>query len=353
MKKAFSEAAAVRRGRTVPRRAIALAAAALLLTAAVLVDLLVFPLRFLIAPLPALAERGTGEMRVHFIDVGQGDSALIEFPDGRTMLVDGGDGSDAATAAVVSEMRAAGLRKLDFVLLTHADADHAGGLAEIVSLFGAETAFMPPVEGAAEGTAFGDFYRAAADAGAEVRLSQMYEAILPADETYFYYLLFLAPLSPHIGSSAYNAGDENEASAVVWLEYEGRSLLLTGDAGEETEERLVRLAETLGDEAFSFPAQAAWGEVTLAPDLASLDFLKAGHHGSSSSTGEALLRMTSPGAVFFSAGAGNGYLHPSYRCIERVRECVPDAEIYRTDEQGTLLLTIRPGGDYAVTYGGF
>ena len=338
--------------RRFPLRAALLALAALVLAAVALFDAFVFPLHYLLRPLPALAARGEGELCVHFIDVGQGDATLLCLPDGKFMLIDGGDGSAEASGALVSALRAAGVKRLDYVLLTHADADHSGGLREAVRLFGADTVFMPPAERAAAGTPFGDFYEAAVQAGAEVCLSQMYEAVYPADAGEdFYYLLFLAPLPPSSENSAYRGEDDNESSAVVWLEYAGRSLLFTGDAGEETEAALADLFSVLGPEALAYPAETSGGTVWLAPDLASLDFLKAGHHGSAGSTGEALLAAARPEAVFFSAGAGNAYRHPAHSVAARIREH-GSAAMYRTDELGTVTLTVRRGGGYEVTWTG-
>ena len=74
--------------------------------------------------LPDVSKRREGELRIHFLDVGQGDCTLLEFPDGQTMLIDGGDGQERNTAAVLRYLNALKIKRPDFLLLTHSDSDH-------------------------------------------------------------------------------------------------------------------------------------------------------------------------------------------------------------------------------------
>ena len=333
-----------------PRTLLCLVLAALVL-AAVIVDGCVFPLRHAaaFASVPALSARAEGELRVHFVDVGQGDCTILEFPDGKTMAIDGGDGSLRANAAAVGYCLALGITRFDCVLLTHTDADHAAGLAELLSCFGADTVLYPAAceetgeeTGAADGEAYARFLAEAEACGAKLIPARAYAHLLSEREELFYYLLMLAPLS----RGEYK--DANDASAVCWLEYAGNSVLFTGDAPAEREEELAELFLATGGEVFSLRVPAYGREVALSPDLSKLTFLKAGHHGSNASTGDALLTLCKPEAVFFSAGAGNGYGHPSADCITRVRALVPDAQIWRTDELGSILLTLSADGSASV-----
>lgn len=342
------------------RKLAALALAVCLVVAAVLVDNLLVPLEYLwaFASAPSVSERAEGDLRVHFVDVGQGDCTILEFPDGRTMIVDGGDNSKSVRDTVVGYCRGLGIRSFDYALLTHPDTDHAGGLDEVFRCFGAETVYLPYVVRADADAAYAEALRAAEEIGAQVRLSQTYETIVSESEEAFYYLMFLSPLSPQIESSYYTAANAegadaqavNDASAVVYLEYAGRSLLLTGDASAAVEDKLVSDYTVLGGSLFGLTVQTGWGEILLSPLPEEIDFLKAGHHGSADSTGEALLSLCSPEAVFISAGAGNLYAHPSMTCIQRIRDLSPGAEIFRTDELGTVILTIHNDGSYGVSY---
>ena len=121
----------------------------------------------------------------------------------------------------------------------------------------------------------------------------------------------------------------NEASLVLALQYQGFDMLLTGDvegAGEEM------LTETLKAEY----ADTSW------------EVLKAAHHGSAGSSSERFLRLTSPECAFIGVGAGNSYGHPAQETVGRLADI--GAEIYRTDELGSIVLTVRADGTYAIDY---
>lgn len=321
-------------------------ALALFAAAFLIVDQCVFPMRYAAAlmRLPAIPAREEGQMRVLFADVGQGDCTVIQFPDGTAMLIDGGDGSLSARSEAIACCFALGVERFDSVLLTHPDSDHAAGLAELIACFGADTVWLPlfaEAEGE-DGAAYAAVLSAVEESGAETRFAQTYAHFLSSEEEYFYYGMFLSP------SEGESYADTNDASAVLWLEYAGKSFLFTGDASGRVEDALVRAYEQTDGAVFELDVPAYGGTRTLAPALSELTFLKAGHHGSNASTGEALLSLCSPDAVFFSAGRGNLYGHPSDSCIARVREAVPDAALYRTDELGSILLTLSADGSCTV-----
>lgn len=331
---------------------------AVLLIIASLIDGFLFPLTYFraFASAPSIAKRGEGDLRIHFLDVGQGDCTVIELPDGKFMMVDGGNDGEAVRRSVLGHCKALGVKKFDYILLTHPESDHAGGLDDVLRCFGAEVIFLPYTT-KADG-AYSDFLAAANEEGAECKISQTYEYVCSEQADEFYFLLFLSPLNPSLDSSYYNPAnaedasseDVNDASAIVYFEYAGRSLLLTGDASSKVEDKLVEDYETIGKELFSRTVETAFGTQVLTAELDSVDFLKAGHHGSSGSTGEALAALCRPKAAFVSCGAGNGYGHPSLTCAENILSASPDAEIYRTDELGNIMLTIHSDGSYEVTY---
>lgn len=318
-----------------------------------LADAFLCPLDVLVRRAAGYTARGAGQLCVNVLDVGEGDCILIEFPDGKTLLMDGGDGSAEHLASVYSFLDARGIRSLGDVMATHADADHVGGLASIVARYGAERVFVPQTEKSllADNTAYARFYAAAQASGAEFVLSQNFRTTLSGDRDEFYYWMILSPRSPLIEGSEYGRTDEdarNDVSAVVYLEYAGRRFLFMGDAGTRVEEQLADLSRELQDQVFWFPAEAAWGTQEVAPDLNGLDFLKAGHHGSADATGEAFLRLTKPAAVLFSVGAGNAYGHPSLTTLARIRSVVPGASVWRTDELGDITVTVSRDGTYTI-----
>lgn len=94
--------------------------------------------------------------------------------------------------------------------------------------------------------------------------------------------------------------------------------------------------------------QTGYGTFTLSPALADIDFFKAGHHGSASSNGAALLSLCRPAEFFISCGAGNSYGHPSLTAIGNVLAASPDARILRTDELGSIMISVRADGSYDV-----
>ena len=342
-------------------RIAAAALAAVLLAVCILlaVNALVYPLRYLwvLFGKVSVPPRQEGELRVHFLDVGQGDCAVIEFPDGKTMIVDGGDETRASRQTVLRYIRALGIEKFDFLLLTHTDGDHAGGLDDVLALYGADTAFVPYCTRPSINDSYSDFTRALSESGSKAEISHLYTHVLSDTPENFYYLTFLSPLSPGLEGSFYDkanadgatAEDINDASAVFWLEYAGRSILFTGDITSRAEEFLLSAYTDLGAEAFGQTVSAPWGEkIRLAPELEDLDFLKVAHHGSAQSSSEEFLRMTAPEAAFVSAGTGNGYGHPSAETLSRLSAA--GAEIFRTDESGTILLTIGKDGSYTVEY---
>ena len=355
-KKLFAAAEAVFRGekrkRNILRAACALLLAALVI-ALICVDLFAFPLEYLwaFAYEPSIAPRGEGEMRVHFVDVGQGDCTIVEFPDGKSMIVDGGDEREETRMRILGYCRALGVETFDFAVLTHTDSDHAGGLDDVLNCFGAELVYTPFLRSGKADVAFAAFLAAAEDAGAELRLSQMFEAGLSRTRENFYYWMMLSPFSPEIADMPDYSEEEstNDLSAVIYLEYAGRTLLLTGDASAAVEDRLVDAYLSTGGEAFAWKEDTDRGDVLLCPRLERLDFLKAGHHGSGNSTGEALVSLCRPQNLFISCGAGNGYGHPSLNCIGNVLSASPEAEIYRTDELGGVMLTVGADGNYSVT----
>ncbi len=335
-----------------------MAMAAVFLAAAIVIDRFVFPLPYVwaLTEQPELAERQAGEMRIHFLDAGQGDCTLIEFPDGKTMMIDGGDGTESGTRKILGYCFALGIKGFDYLLLTHTDSDHAGGLDDVLRCFGAKKVFVPYTEDENVNAAYASFAKALKDTGADTEISHTLQTIVSEDSDCFYYGMWLSPFSPEIDGSFYNGQDGvsdseavNDTSAVVYFEYAGRRLLLTGDASERVENKIVDDYKATDGVIFELEAKTDRGSVVMAPRLENLDFLKAGHHGSSSSTGEKLAQYCQPAEIFISCGAGNTYGHPNLTPITNLEGAFPDAEFYRTDEMGNILLTIERDGSYEIT----
>lgn len=237
------------------------------------------------------------EMRVHFIDVGQGDSIFIESPNGQTMLIDGG--VKGAGKEIVAYLKELGVEKLDAVVATHPDADHIGGLIPVLDSMTIE-----------------QFY----DSG-KVHTSQTFEEMLTLIDTKNipYHvpktgdtLTFDEAVSVKVVSADEAASDNNEASIVLKVTYDDVSFLLTGDAGVALEKEM------------------------LTQDVTAT-VLKAGHHGSNTSSSQSFIQMVHPEVTVLSYGEDNKYGHPHEEVVERLQAI--DSKIYATAEAGNVIVS--------------
>jgi competence protein ComEC len=265
---------------------------------------------FLLLPLAGSADRG---VEIAFIDVGQGDAVAIRTPAGRWLLVDAGerdDGWDAGERRVLPYLRGRGARRIEALVLTHPHADHIGGAGAVMRGMEVERVIEP---GVPTGSAvYLETLRTAEARGVEWAAARQ-DRSLQVDGVE---VRFLWPTVDVLDASA----DPNDISVVTHVRYAGFSALLTGDAPAWVEERLV----------------ARYGAELRA------DVLKAGHHGSRTSSATTFLDAVRPELVVVSAGARNDYGHPHAEVMGRM-----DARgigVARTDRDGTVRITVRPGG---------
>ncbi|MBU5254049.1 MBL fold metallo-hydrolase [Lysinibacillus capsici] len=245
------------------------------------------------------------EMQVHFIDVGQGDSILIESPSGKTMLIDGG--VKGAGQQIVSYLKELGINKLDIVVATHPDADHIGGLIPVLDNMTIE-----------------QFY----DSG-KVHTSQTFEEMLTRiDEKNIPYhvpkigddIEFDKGVNVKVLNANDQATDNNDASIVLKMTYGNVSFLLTGDAGVALEKEMLQYDV----------------EATV---------LKAGHHGSNTSSSEEFIQAVKPKVAILSYGEDNKYGHPHAEIVDRLQAI--GSKIYATADLGTITVST-DGVNYTV-----
>lgn len=254
-------------------------------------------------------------LEIHFLDVGQGDAVAIRTPAGRWLLVDAGPGGpyhDAGARRVLPFLRAHGARRIEALVLTHPDADHIGGAAAVVRGIPVGRVLEPGLAVGKE--PYRELLREveqrripwhAARTGRSLHLDGVTLELLWPD-----------------GETVDGAGEANQISVVGRLRYGGFSLLLPGDAPEAVE-RILAERDPAGLRA---------------------QVLKAGHHGSATSTSAALLEVVRPNLAVVSAGRRNRYGHPSPEVLDRLR--VRGIDIARTDREGTVTLWVRADGTW-------
>lgn len=220
-------------------------------------------------------ERGK-DLKVAYLDVGQGDSIYIEAPNGNQLLVDGGP--DGGVIEKLSEVMPLYDRSIDVALATHPDKDHIGGLPFVLDRYKVDNVF---VSGAKADTAIYKTLEEKIDAsGVHEIIARRGMRVHLSSDVYFDILF------PDTDTSQFK--EKNEASIVGRLVYKNKSFLFTGDSPIKIEQHLVALN---GKELKS-------------------DVLKLGHHGSRTSTSENYLGFVSPEYAIISAGCKNSYGHP-------------------------------------------
>jgi competence protein ComEC len=247
-------------------------------------------------------------LTMSFIDVGQGDSILVILPNTKTLLIDGGERQ--GSGKVLSTLQEHGLSYIDVIVATHPHADHIGGLIDVIN-----TVNVGQVLDSGQVHATQTF---------EDLLDAIYNKQIPLRSVSEGESISLDPtvkidvLNPpaSIPDGANNEAEFNDNSVVLKITYGNFSALLTGDMQERNEARLVFKNATILD----------------------ADVLKAGHHGSRTSSSLDFLNAVTPEVVIISLGAGNSYGHPHQEALDRISASGAQY-LLRTDIDGTITLT--------------
>ncbi len=275
-------------------------------------------------------------LQIFVLNIGQGDSTLIVGPTGKTLLIDGGPPGQGRET-VLPFLRERGIDSLDWVVATHYDADHIGGISEILrgvdQVFGTKDDLIP---------LFGLL-----DRGPSTDKSS---------SIYFFYLNELGEFrrTIQVGESFTLGGDATAEVIVANGHYQdGRSIHLNPD---EENEACIGILVHYGDFQYFTAGDLTGGgspggfetkdmETFAGEIVGDIDILHVGHHGSASSTNENFLRLIQPEAAIISVGKDNDYGHPTKTVLNRLEDV--GAKVYRTDLLGTIEIKT-DGADYEI-----
>jgi competence protein ComEC len=266
-------------------------------------------LAILSAILICTASATTNDLTAHFLDVGQGDSILLQF-NGKNVLIDGG--TEESGPLVESYLRNHGVSSLDMVLATHPHEDHIGGLIAILNDFpigkildSGQTHTAPSFENYLNLIDQKNISYKVLERGQTIDLDPRIKIDVLSP-----------PATPF-------ADDINQNSIVLKVTYGNVSLLLMGDAGKEAEDSLLTSGYVLKS-----------------------NILKVAHHGSSSASSSAFLARVNPEVSIIEVGAGNDYGHPAQKNLSALKKV--GSKIYRTDLNGNIVVTT-DGRSYSVS----
>lgn len=255
----------------------------------------------------------TASLEINFLDIGQGDATFITFTDGQQMLVD--CAIDARILEALGRAMPFYDRTIDYLVVTHPDQDHYGGCIDVMERYDIGTIVYNGFE--KEETLF---YHAFVDAvqasgAAFVIISEPITWQIASTSIDYLYPVTNLSVDPNIPGFDKDTGSNN-SSIVMYIAHGDTEILMTGDAEEEAEEFLLREYGT---------------------DL-DIDILKAGHHGSNSSSIQPFVDVTTPAHVVFSAGLDNKFGHPTPRVLKRFERA--GSQIWRTDTMGDIVVTV-------------
>lgn len=246
---------------------------------------------------------------VHYIDVGQGDSILVQV-NNKNLLIDSGPKSDKYK--LLDYLDSLDIHKIDYVLATHPHEDHIGNMSSLIKKYEISHFYAPKVESTTK--SFESMVEALKSKKLKINIIKKgTDSINLGSGTR------VTVFSP-IETSYDNL---NNYSPVIKIEYGNSSFLFTGDAEKEIEIKLISNSEDIN-----------------------ADILKVGHHGSSTSSSEEFIKKVNPSIAVISVGEDNTYDHPTDITLSHLKE--NNVKIYRTDQQGTIIFS---SDGYTITQG--
>lgn len=257
------------------------------------------------------------QMQAIFMDVGQGDAALLLTPDGQSILVDSGPSSrfgNAARQAIEPLLKHLDVKRIDHLFISHPHMDHIGGALHLPGKVPIGTVYFPkqPISIPLQDSLVGQLKKH------KIHWRQLTagDSIRVGNQTRIY---LFGPLPSQGNFSHPGGGNLNNNSLVMQVRWRGRSILFSGDAEKAAENSLL-----------------PWG------NLLNSEVLQVGHHGSESSSTASFLQQVAPEIAIISCGRQNSFGHPAAAALARLKGS--GAHILRTDRQAAIWLQASPGG---------
>ncbi len=236
------------------------------------------------------------QMKIHYLDVDQGDSIFIELPTKETMLIDAGEANTASKT--IDYIKKLNYQKIDYLVATHPHIDHIGGMTAIINEFDVGKIYMPKVSVGTK--TYEKLLQTIADKDLKIKTAVSGVSIIDSDN------LDVVVIAPN--STKYD--EINNYSTVIKITYKENKFLFMGDAEVTSEEEITTDVK--------------------------VDVLKVGHHGSDTSTSDAFLDKVNPSIAIISVGKDNSYGHPKKEILDKLQ--ARDVKIYRTDINGTIVV---------------
>lgn len=234
-------------------------------------------------------------LHVYYIDVGQADSILITN-ENHSILIDAGNNEDGNT--VVNFIKDKGITNLDYAVGTHPHEDHIGGMDDVINNIDIDKIYLPEIQ--TNTKTYQDVLEAIKNKNKKIKSFKKGDKFSVGEAEF-----------EVMTDSILDKNNLNLSSNIIRMTFNGTSFLFTGDAETENEKKIN------------------WEQT---------DVLKVGHHGSTTSTSQKFLNQIKPKYAIISVGKNNDYGHPKEKILERLKKV--GSEIYRTDECGTIEITV-------------
>lgn len=257
------------------------------------------------------------KLKIHFVDVGQGDCTFITTPQNKTILIDGGGSMseeyDVGKSTLLPYILDRGYTKLDYVFISHFDQDHVGGILTILEELRVGQVYISKQEQDSEN--YQKFLKIVKDKKIQVKVLKQGDCLKIEKNLYFD---ILWPIEEQIQENVLN----NNAM-VMKLRYGKFSMLFTGDIEAIAEEKILDFYKEKGE------------------SILKSDVLKVAHHGSKTSTTQSFFEKVNPKICLIGVGKNNMFGHPTAEVLERIN----GTKVYRTDENGEIILEVGCNGD--------